>query len=387
MLGSRAFFGVRARWRHGLPLLLALVLTLVLSQAAGAIPPLGHTIYGTAKNTAGVSLPNGTTVMAKAASGAWTGNVTTKVGPPDASSGSYFLTVPGDDPGTSAVEGARAGDRIQIYINGALANMYDAAGNTVTSVPWQSGGASNINITANVYYKITSSAGAGGKIDPAGEASVLAGTNKTYTITAYAGYKIKDVLVDGKSVGAVSTYTFTNVAANHTIAASFARTNGDVVGFVFIDANGNGTRDSGETAGVPDVNITLTLPNNTKKTTTTGADGAFSFTELAPGQYKVDQQQPSGYNSTSADSVTVSVTAGNQSVANFGEVQWTPTPTPTETATFTPTPTETATETPTFTPTPSPTATATPTFTPTHTPTATATPPIKYLYLPMVFRP
>ena len=31
-----------------------------------------------------------------------------------------------------------------------------------------------------------------------------------------------DVLVDGVSVGAVTSYTFTNVTANHTIAASFA---------------------------------------------------------------------------------------------------------------------------------------------------------------------
>ena len=31
-----------------------------------------------------------------------------------------------------------------------------------------------------------------------------------------------DVLVDGASVGAVTSYTFTNVTANHTIAASFA---------------------------------------------------------------------------------------------------------------------------------------------------------------------
>ena len=31
-----------------------------------------------------------------------------------------------------------------------------------------------------------------------------------------------DVLVDGSSVGAVTSHTFTNVQANHTIAASFA---------------------------------------------------------------------------------------------------------------------------------------------------------------------
>jgi len=48
------------------------------------------------------------------------------------------------------------------------------------------------------------------------------GGSKTYTITADPGYHIEDVLVDGASVGAVTSYTFTNVTANHTIAASFA---------------------------------------------------------------------------------------------------------------------------------------------------------------------
>lgn len=43
----------------------------------------------------------------------------------------------------------------------------------------------------------------------------------TYTITADEDYEIKDVLVDGVSVGAVSSYTFKNVKKAHTIAASF----------------------------------------------------------------------------------------------------------------------------------------------------------------------
>ena len=49
-------------------------------------------------------------------------------------------------------------------------------------------------------------------------------TNATYTITADACYAIADVLVDGVSVGAVGTYTFTNVTMNHTISATFVQT-------------------------------------------------------------------------------------------------------------------------------------------------------------------
>ena len=62
-----------------------------------------------------------------------------------------------------------------------------------------------------------------GKIAPTGDVAVPKGESKTFTITPDSGYHIKDVLVDGKSVGAVSTYTFENVVDNHTIHATFAR--------------------------------------------------------------------------------------------------------------------------------------------------------------------
>jgi serine protease len=73
-----------------------------------------------------------------------------------------------------------------------------------------------------VTYTITATAGTGGTIDPSGEVIVSEGDNQTFTIAAYAGYEISDVLVDNVSVGAVSSYTFSNVTANHTIHAEFA---------------------------------------------------------------------------------------------------------------------------------------------------------------------
>lgn len=71
-------------------------------------------------------------------------------------------------------------------------------------------------------FTITASAGANGSITPSGEVSVEAGGSKTFTITANEGYKIADVLVDGVSVGAVGSYTFSDVQANRTIEATFA---------------------------------------------------------------------------------------------------------------------------------------------------------------------
>ena len=71
-------------------------------------------------------------------------------------------------------------------------------------------------------YTITASAGANGSISPSGNVEVTHGQNKTFTITPSANYHIENVLVNGSSVGAVSTYTFSNVTSNQTISATFA---------------------------------------------------------------------------------------------------------------------------------------------------------------------
>lgn len=71
------------------------------------------------------------------------------------------------------------------------------------------------------YYTIKAAAGEGGSIAPNGYIAVSAGSDKSFTIAAAEGYEIKDVLVDGVSVGAVSDYTFKNVWKNHTIDAVF----------------------------------------------------------------------------------------------------------------------------------------------------------------------
>ncbi|HIY51867.1 MAG TPA: S-layer homology domain-containing protein [Candidatus Olsenella avicola] len=73
---------------------------------------------------------------------------------------------------------------------------------------------------------ITASAGANGTISPSGTIKVPLGSDQTFTITPNQGYEIADVRVDGKSVGAVGTYTFTDVQEGHTIEATFKSTSG-----------------------------------------------------------------------------------------------------------------------------------------------------------------
>ncbi|TVQ11761.1 MAG: hypothetical protein EA364_09660, partial [Balneolaceae bacterium] len=72
-----------------------------------------------------------------------------------------------------------------------------------------------------VQYTITAVADSGGSISPPGAVVVNEGASQSFSITADAGYQIRDVLVNGSSVGAVSNYTFEDVTKNHTIHASF----------------------------------------------------------------------------------------------------------------------------------------------------------------------
>ncbi len=74
---------------------------------------------------------------------------------------------------------------------------------------------------APITHTITSSAGEHGSINPSGTVTVNQGANRHFAITADTGYHVKNVVVDGVSKGAISSYTFTTVEANHTIRASF----------------------------------------------------------------------------------------------------------------------------------------------------------------------
>ena len=73
------------------------------------------------------------------------------------------------------------------------------------------------------YYTIKATAGAGGSISPSGNVSVCEGGDQTFTITPDKGYAVANVKIDGKSIGAVKSYTFENVSSPHTIEAIFVK--------------------------------------------------------------------------------------------------------------------------------------------------------------------
>jgi hypothetical protein len=75
---------------------------------------------------------------------------------------------------------------------------------------------------APTQYTLTATAGANGSISPAGATSVTVGDSLTFTVTPDANHHIVNLYVDGAPVGAVTSYRFDNVGADHTIRAEFA---------------------------------------------------------------------------------------------------------------------------------------------------------------------
>jgi hypothetical protein len=73
-----------------------------------------------------------------------------------------------------------------------------------------------------LHYTITAFVGDNGSISPLGTVNVVPGDSQSFAVEADFGYEITDILVDGVSIGALNTYTFENVTANHTITASFS---------------------------------------------------------------------------------------------------------------------------------------------------------------------
>ncbi len=86
-----------------------------------------------------------------------------------------------------------------------------------------------------------------------------------------------------------------------------------IVGVVYDDLDGDGTRDTGE-SGISGVTIRL----NTGATTQTVTDGYYSF-RVDPGSYTVTEIDPSGYTSTTPNAVSVTVTKGSVVTVNFGD--------------------------------------------------------------------
>ena len=131
-------------------------------------------------------------------------------------------TVTIDPPGTVFI----AGTFIRLTANPDVSSTFSEWSGGVT------GGSPSVSLTLNEdttvnatftlkTYFITATAGAHGSISPSGTVILNHGAGQQFAITADTSYGISDVKVDGLSVGAITSYNFQNVTANHIIEASF----------------------------------------------------------------------------------------------------------------------------------------------------------------------
>ena len=176
----------------------------------------------------------------------------------------------------------------------------------------------NINVTFNpITYTIEASASNGGTINPAGNTTVNCGENQTYTITANNGYRIVDVTVDGQSMGAIESYTFSNVTANHNISATF-------IAVLNIDINADAEGGSVTPTG------TQTLDEGESFTFTVTPDNCYEIGNVTVNGIAVTLDANNSYtiNNVTADqdinvtfnqlSYTITATAGNGGTINPG---------------------------------------------------------------------
>ena len=106
------------------------------------------------------------------------------------------------------------------------------AENLTVTAQWRYNGGGSSGYS---YYTIKAAAGTGGSISPSGNVSVREGKDQTFTITPDKGYAVSNVKIDGKSIGAVKSYTFENVRRTHTIEVIFMKANGNPQTGVFVD--------------------------------------------------------------------------------------------------------------------------------------------------------
>jgi len=123
------------------------------------------------------------------------------------------------------------GDGATATVLGPVSHTYAATGTytatfTATSNQGKAASATRTVTVNPASFTLTASAGTGGTINPSGTVTVASGGSQTFTITPAAGYVISSVTVDGVNQGALSSYSFNNVTASHTIAAAFAASAG-----------------------------------------------------------------------------------------------------------------------------------------------------------------
>ncbi len=201
---------------------------------------------------------------------------------------------------------ANFGDQQQGTVSGTVFN--DLNGNGVQD-PGE-GGIGGVTVTLT-----PTGGGAARTATTAGDGSYLFGgvTSGSYTVTE----------TDPSGYGSTSSNVVpVSVPAGGGATANFGdQQQGTVSGTVFNDLNGNGVQDPGE-PGLGGVTVQLLNSNgNVIATTTTTGGGNYSFTNLTPGTYTVQETDPVGFVSTTPNTRTATVPPGGTATPQFGDQQ------------------------------------------------------------------
>ncbi|MCK4236940.1 MAG: VCBS repeat-containing protein [Candidatus Krumholzibacteria bacterium] len=151
-------------------------------------------------------------------------------------------------------------------------------------------------------------------------AQTLTNDNGYYSFIAEQGnYTVVETDPTSYSSTTPNSQTANIVAADDTVTVNFGDYAGPVYGtlegYVFLDTNENGVRNSRE-EGLP--NVTLKVSNG--DTTMTNANGFYRF-NLEPGTYSITETDPAGYTSTTVNAyVDIPITADTTVIRNFGDI-------------------------------------------------------------------
>lgn len=226
------------------------------------VPSLPHCFWGTVSTNRGIPLP-GTTVVARAVAGYWTGQVSTTV----TAQSQYSLCVPGYSAGT----GAKAGDLIGFFVNGVPALLVDVAtGSTYTAYPFAFGGTTQLNLFVSLQETIEATAGPNCTITPAGSVRVDYGMDQTFTFAGAPGYQVEQLFVDdvaNPTAAAAGSFTFPNVRRSHTIRVECIKSTWTI------------TATAGEGCTITPSGA-QTVPVHTNFTFTIGAQTGYNLTDV-----------------------------------------------------------------------------------------------------------
>jgi uncharacterized repeat protein (TIGR01451 family) len=190
---------------------------------------------------------------------------------------------------------------------------------------------------AGVTFKLTGTTAGGSSVnqsvtsDGSGNFAfndLIAPNGSGYTLTetqptAYANGQITAGTAGGTATQATNKVSAIALTAGTVVTGyGFAELGTVISGTVYRDANRNGAKDSGD-VGLAGVTVTLKDSTNTViATTSTAADGTYSFPPQPASSYTVVETQPTGYQSgpeNATNSVAMALVAGTPATVNFGE--------------------------------------------------------------------